>query len=174
MADNDPNTTPNTVDDQSERNKQDYNKMVDPSARRKSTGTGLGSGRDLSTAGGGSIPGLDSTAGSGNSPGGMSTSNSVSGSGTTGHANAGGNNPVDRGKETDLDLAGGTRGNTIDPTAQSNIGGRSPDQPQTAMGDQDPQGKREAQRVAGGTIAPMTSRDPNKINESTPQDNLSA
>src|SRR5437588_2182466 len=104
MADNDPNTTPDTVDDQSERNKQDYNKMVDPSVQRKSTGTGLGSGRDLSTTGGGSIPGLDSTAGSGNSPGGMSTSNSVSGRGSTRRANAGGSNPLDRGKETNLDL----------------------------------------------------------------------
>ena len=164
MADNNPDTTPNTVDDQKQRSKQDYNKAVDPSARDNS----LRSRRDLGSVGGGTVPGLDSSAGSGNPPGGMSTSGSTMESGgTTSHTNPGGGATVDRGNETHMDMAGGTRGNSIDPTAKSNIGGRTPDQPQTAMGDQDPQGKRETQRVAGSTTDPMTSRDPSHINQST-------
>src|SRR5947199_9061872 len=116
MADSNPDTTSNIVDDQNQRNKQDYNKAVDPSARDKS----VGNRRDLGSVGGGTVPGLDSSAGSGNPPGGISTSDStMESSGTTGHTNPGAGATVDRGKATDIDMAGGTRGNSIDPTAKS-------------------------------------------------------
>ncbi|SRR5207244_9501507 len=111
MADNNPDITSNTVDDQKQRSKQDYNKAVDPSARDNN----VGNARDLGSVGGGTVPGLDSSAGSGNPPGGMSTSDSTMESGgTTGHTNPGGGATVDRGKETHMDMAGGTRGNSID------------------------------------------------------------
>lgn len=59
--------------------------------------------------------------------------------------------------------ASGPDVNTIDPHAQSSIGGRHPAQPQTAMGDQDAaKGSRYPGEETGD---PMTSRAPDKLKQ---------
>ncbi len=132
----------------------------------------MSSSRDLGTAGGGSIP----AGGVGNSPGGIITSDSsVNGTSSSG-AVPGQGATRDRGSETSTDMqeqvpetqrqGGGGARSVIDRTAQSSIGGRSPGQPQTAMGDQDAvAGRKEATRDFGVGVDPMTSRAPDKVNQ---------
>ena len=168
MADNDKdnNTAQPT---QQPVSQSEYDRLL----RQEPTGTTVGdsatNSRDLGTVGGGTVPSSGASMGSGNSPGGINTSdNTITSGGTTGGANAGGNAVTDRGKMTNQDITQNT-GNTIDPRAQGNIGGRTPAEPQTAMGDQDPQ-KNIGQPNPGATD-PMTSRDPNIGNPPSYQEN---
>jgi len=143
----------------------DYNKMVP----EHPTQTAVGSGgpdpkRDLGTVGGGTIPSTSSKRESG-----RNTSNStVAAGGTSSKQTVGGGLPTDRGGLTDTGAAGQSTNdvNRIDRHAQSNIGGRNPGQPQTAMGDRDT--KRD-NRGGKGTnediIDPMTSRMPEKVQQ---------
>ena len=98
---------------------------------------------DLGTVGGGQLPGANFT----NTPG-------TVGAGT----------PSSR--ETNP-----TPHNTVDRTAQSNIGGRNPGEPQTAMGDRDVDATSSRQSARGSVTAPMLSREPGTVNQATGQAN---
>lgn len=166
--DNDTHTTQNQSAQQQHVSQPDYDRLL----RQEPTGTTVGDSatnpRDLGTVGGGTVPSGGSM-GSGKSPGGINTSdNTITSGGTTGGANAGGNAVTDRGKMTNQDITQNT-GNTVDSRVQGNIDGRTPAEPQMAMGDQDPQ-KNIGQPNPGATD-PMTSRDPNVGNPPSYQEN---
>ncbi len=140
--------------------------------------------RDLGTAGGGTIPSAGSPAG--NPPGGMSTSSSTVEGGTPSGAVGGAGAPRDRGSATNTDLnttspstgkggehsgtgeAAAAGRNTIDPSGQSNLGGRNPGQPQTPMGDQDASAARRDYHDE--TSDAMTSRSPDTANKQKDQE----
>jgi len=169
---------------QNSENDTDYNKMI---GQERQTGTtkgsgmggdrdtsaegGVGSGmmpsrgtttdRDLGTVGGGTIPGAG--VGTSTSPGGMSTSDSiVSSGGSTARSAAGAGATTDRGNMTNRDLTTNT-GNTMDRDTESNLGGRNPSHPQTAMGDRDADIQR-GHSSSTSPVQPMTSRDPSNRN----------
>jgi uncharacterized membrane protein len=55
--------------------------------------------------------------------------------------------------------------NVIDPSAKSNLGGRTPDHPQTSMGDRDVDATGSARSSNEDYAHPMTSRHPDKLNQ---------
>jgi len=142
----------------------DYNKMVPEHPTQTSVGSGgPDPKRDLGTVGGGTIPSNSSKTDSG-----INTSDStVAAGGTSSKQTVGANLPTDRGGLTTTGAAGESTNdvNRIDRHGQSNIGGRNPGQPQTAMGDRD---KKRDNRGAGpgeDIIDPMTSRSPEKVQQ---------
>ncbi len=115
--------------------------------------------RDMGTVGGGNIPG-------GNGPqGGISTSDSTVQSGGTAGGNTGGGE-TERGsvKDSAADTPPQAK-NTVDKHAQSNLGGRSPGQAGTSMGDQDATQGRSGEEMTD----PMSSRAPDKIHQKQDQ-----
>ena len=102
------------------------------------------------------------TSGSGNARGGMGTPEEGARGGRVSEEEQ-----RERGSGTTADNRSGSTAaniNTMDQQASQNIGGRSPDQPQTSMGDRDP-------HISGGQgtnqniIDPMTSRAPEHVQD---------
>jgi hypothetical protein len=128
--------------------------------------------RDLGSAGGGRVPGSSG----GSSTGGPPISDSTVEGSSPGQGYAGAGQPRDRGSVTDTDLnrtepSESTR-NTIDRHARTNIGGRNPNQPQTAMGERDARapmarGSDDDSRRDYHELEtdPMLTRSPDKVND---------
>jgi hypothetical protein len=154
MADSDVNPTQNS------ENEKDFNKMI---SQERSPGTSKGDtvnrdpGRDLGTVGGGTIP--SGGPGSSTSTGSTNTDNSTSSAGgSTARSAADAGASTDRGNVTNRDMTTNT-GNTMDRDSESNLGGRNPSHPQTAMGDRDADIQR-GHSSSTSPVQPMTSRDP--------------
>jgi hypothetical protein len=115
--------------------------------------------RDLGTVGGGNIPG-------GSGPqGGISTSDSTVQSGGTPGGSMGGGE-TERGSVKDSDVGTPPQAkNTVDKHAQSNLGGRSPGQGGTSMGDRDAKQGRLGEEATDS----MSSRAPDKIHQKQDQ-----
>ncbi|MFL5626020.1 MAG: hypothetical protein ACJ788_10560 [Ktedonobacteraceae bacterium] len=139
---------------------QDDKEITRPRTEAKHVVGGTGRGRDLGTAGGGTIPGSETPMRPSNAADDNSTVNDGD---TSGDSNRDNETVSDREVLTHSDVAG----NAIDKHARGNLGGRNPSQPQTAMGDRDTKRDR-ADRGEVQITDPMTSRDPSKINEDTP------
>src|SRR5947209_338995 len=109
--------------DRPDQNSPDYEKLVRREPEGINEGQGAGNTGDPGSSYTGSIP-TDS------SPrGGINTSNSTpsaGGASTGGRVGLG--SPVDRGGVPNLGMNSSNVANSIDPHAQSNIGGRNPDQ----------------------------------------------
>lgn len=160
MADQDRESTPNS------EYPQDFNRMM---VEEHSTGTarssGTGTNRDLGTVGGGTIPNAGPSVNT--STGSANTDDSTAGAGgSTGTTAAGAGAATDRGTMTNRDQTTNS-GNTMDRNAESNLGGRNPSHPQTAMGDRDADIQR-GHSSSTSPVQPMTSRDPG--NRSKDQD----
>ena len=159
MADNDKDTE-DTSGGQTEGAQPDYNKVMPHQPTGTTVGDSMATDRNLGTVGGGAIP-TGGDVGSGKSPGGQNTSSStVEGGGTSGGGTIGAGSTTGRGGMTNEDIIQ-NRSNTIDRSAQGNIGGRNPSAPQeaqSAMGDRDPQ--KSLDKAQPGIADPMTSRDP--------------
>lgn len=168
----------------------DYNKMIKQRTSGTPLGSGMPTDSDVGTVGGGTIP--NPGRGTGEPRGGRATTNSTAGAGgSSGGSVIGAGSTRDRGtmsnEEMDvstneaLEQQHQTRGkvptrianhepdtpssrnaNKIDRTAQSNIGGRNPDQPQTSMGERDPAKGKHGRSNDPETSDPMTSRAPHK------------
>ena len=149
--------------DNPQQNSPDYEKPVKRQPEGTGTGREMANDRDLGSVGGGSVPS------SGPPQGGMNTSNSTvdSGGNSTG-ARTGSGSPTDRGGSSSTGMNSSTSSNAVDPHAQSNIGGRNPGQPQTAMGEQDSRGQRDS--VGDPTADPMCSRTPGGVQQQKDRD----
>ena len=105
-----------------------------------------GSARDLGTAGGGAVPSSGDEL------------NDVAPSRTT--------LPSSQDIQSEGDDQGlSHNANNVDPTAQSNLGGRTPAQSGNAMGDQD----RTQSRPGDDPTDPMSSRTPEKVKQQKEQ-----
>jgi uncharacterized membrane protein len=98
---------------------------------------------DLGTAGGGQTPGGDVGTKTGETAGAAPPAVQLT------------NNPTDH--------------NVIDRTAHSNLGGRSPGQGQSAMGDRDVDATGTRRSANNDVTTPMTSRAPEKVNQAAAQ-----
>jgi hypothetical protein len=128
-----------TTDDTGKQGNADYEALV--------------SKRDMGTVGGGNIPG-----GSGPQGGISSSDSTVQSKGTPRGSTGGGE--TERGSVKDSDASTPPQAvNTVDKHAQSNLGGRSPGQAGTSMGDQDATQGRPGEEITD----PMSSRAPDKI-----------
>ncbi|GHO74915.1 hypothetical protein KSD_26860 [Ktedonobacter sp. SOSP1-85] len=153
--------TPQPGEQQRQEEATQYEQLVASQRKEVAGQTSTGNARDLGTAGGGMIP--DSAAGgSGNARGGMGT---PEGGATGGRAIE--EEQRERGSGTTADNRSGSTAaniNAVDQQASQNIGGRTPDQPQTSMGDRDPH-TSGGQGTNQNIIDPMTSRAPRHVQD---------
>lgn len=155
------NNRPQPGEQQRQEEATQYEQLIASQRKEVAGQTSTGNARDLGTVGGGMVPD-SATGGSGNARGGMGTPEGGATGGRTIEEEQ-----RERGSGTPADNRSGSTAaniNTVDQQASQSIGGRTPDQPQTSMGDRDPH-TLGGQGTNQDIIDPMTSRAPEHVKD---------